>query len=135
MKFLKIGSLLNLTFFESIKDKKSETLFLPITKEQRTLIKSYFSDTNAFITYSGKNDDNYVLPNNVKANYGKGIISFYNTNGILKASVAYHSSVEDRVNLKAIPLLHYEIENVNHDSLNELKNQLSSTNTSKFKIK
>ncbi len=89
--------------------KKSEPQMVPLTDEQRKLIKKHFKSSNVDLKFGGP-DSKYVLELNAHASQGKGRISFRNEEGKLKASVAYHRSKSDVGNPKAIPLTHYDVD-------------------------
>ena len=99
---------------------------MPITAEQRAFIKQYFpTNHNADITWGRKDSGDYVLPDNVNVQYGKGLIAFLNIDGKLIASVAYHHNAQDRANPKATPLLHFEVPVNSGEDLEKLKANLS----------
>ena len=99
---------------------------MPITAEQRAFIKQYFpTNHNADITWGRKDSDDYVLPDNVTVHSGKGLINFINHDGKLIANVALHRNAEDRMNIKASPLLHFDITVNSGEDLEKLKSELA----------
>lgn len=105
---MKVKDILREGWFDRFR-KKPEPQMLPITDEQRAFIKRFFRESNADMRFAGPYSK-YVLELNVHAGHGKGRVSFRNEDGVLKASVAYHSSVEDRVNPRAMPLVYYNVD-------------------------
>ena len=108
---------------------------MPITDEQRAAIIQHFpTNHNANLKWGRKENDDYVLPDNVTVQFGKGIINFINYDGNLIASVAYYRSKEDRMNPKAIPipLTHFD-EPINSDKdLEQLKSNLVEGSLNEF---
>lgn len=110
--------------FDFLKKKslpKENTPLEEITPEERAFIKRHFANSNVDIKFG---DGRYVLPHNVSAHHGKGIIWFIKRNGKLEASVAYHASAADAGNPKAVPLLHFELKDISDAALEKLKSQL-----------
>jgi hypothetical protein len=106
---------------------------MPITDEQRAAIIQHFpTNHNANLKWGRKENDDYVLPDNVTVQFGKGIINFINYDGNLIASVAYYRSKEDRMNPKAIPLTHFD-KPINSDKdLEQLKSNLVEGSLNEF---
>lgn len=107
--------------FDVFKKKKEPTRD-PINSDERSLISKYFPQNNAKIVWDNGEP---VLPENVKAHYGKGILSFYKRDGQLKVSVAWHRSEEDRINPKATPLTHFDAQINSEQDLSNLKKKMS----------
>ena len=106
---------------------------MPITDEQRAAIIQHFpTNHNANLKWGRKENDDYVLPDNVNVQFGKSIINFINYDGNLIASVAYYRSKEDRMNPKAIPLTHFD-KPINSDKdLEQLKSNLVEGSLNEF---
>ena len=106
---------------------------MPITDEQRAAIIQHFpTNHNANLKWGRKENDDYVLPDNVTVQFGKSIINFINYDGNLIASVAYYRSKEDRMNPKAIPLTHFD-KPINSDKdLEQLKSNLVEGSLNEF---
>ena len=106
---------------------------MPITDEQRAAIIQHFpTNHNANLKWGRKENDDYVLPDNVTVQFGKCIINFINYDGNLIASVAYYRSKEDRMNPKAIPLTHFD-KPINSDKdLEQLKSNLVEGSLNEF---
>lgn len=117
---MKVQDILAEGIFDRFK-KKPAPKMLPITPEQRQLVKQYFPSGNVDTKYS---NGEYVLPLNVNTSHGKGRISFRNEDGTLKASVAYHASERDTNDMKAMPLTHYDVEINSEQDLRDLKASL-----------
>ena len=85
--------------------KKREPQMLPLTQEQRDFIKQFFSSHNADIKW-GKDGSEYVLPHNVRAVHGQGVLHFRNEEGQLMVSVEHYRNKADRNNRQVSPLVH-----------------------------
>lgn len=78
---------------------KRGILLLPITEEQRKLIRKHFQRSNVNIKYgSGE----YVLPYNVHAKYRGIELAFRNVDDVLYASVAHYRNLQH----SGIPMCH-----------------------------
>jgi hypothetical protein len=117
---MKVSEILNEGIFDAFK-KKPEPKMLPVSPEQRALIKQYFPAGNADTKYG---NGSYVLPLNVNTNHGKGRISFRNEDGVLKASIAYHGSEHDAINPRAMPVINYDVEINSPADMEKLKAEL-----------
>ena len=133
---MKIKQIVSEGIFDRFKKKQpAKPQRMPITDEQRAAIIQHFpTNHNANLKWGRKENDDYVLPDNVTVQFGKGIINFINYDGNLIASVAYHRSKEDRMNPKAIPLTHFD-EPINSDQdLEQLKSNLVEGSLNEFAL-
>lgn len=119
---MKLQDILAEGIFDRFK-KKPKPQMIPVTPEQRALIKQHFPDNNGSLRRSGPDSD-YVLPLNVKANYGHGEISFRNEDGQLIASVAFYPNVRDVGNPRVSPYGHYDVVIGNEHDTEKLKGEL-----------
>lgn len=105
--------------------KKQQPLskMMPLTVEQRQLIKKNFKSSNALEKY-GDEQSQYVLPFNANATHGKGTIAFRNESDVLIANVSYHASKEDALNPKVSPMASKDIIIKDQNDLDKLKSDL-----------
>jgi hypothetical protein len=80
---------------------------LPLTPDQRKLIKQNFKNSNVDVKYGGE-DSEYVLNFNANVVSGKGRISFRNEDGVLVAAIDHHDTHEDAIDPKVIPTTQYD---------------------------
>ena len=124
MKLLQELHKLNEGFFDFLKRKSPPAENAPleeIAPEERDFIRKHFNSSNVNVKFG---DGKYVLPTNVNARHGKGLVSFIKRNGKLEASIAYHRSKEDAWNPRKSPLVHFELKDISDETLTKLKSQL-----------
>jgi len=113
---------LNESILSLFKNKQTKPAKMsPLTDEQRKMIDDEFPNSNAFTTYGGGRDSEYVLPYNVNAKYGKGALDFRNENGTLIANVSYYGNKKDVLNTKMSPLTSKDSVIKSIDDLKKLK--------------
>jgi len=108
--------------FDFLKKKQpQEKKNLPLTEEQRDMIRKHFTSSNVDIKLDGKR---YALEYNVLAKYKRGQIYFRNEDGVLKASVGYYGSEREAQDSKAIPVIHLDRTIKNDADMKDLKAEL-----------
>lgn len=106
------------------KKKQNDPTYVPVTPEQRDLIKSVFADSNAHIKLTPNGD--YVLPYNVHARSGTAAIAFYSLDGQLMASVAHYRNA--RFKHTDRPVIHSDHAINSVADLEKLKDEISEGN-------
>lgn len=98
--------------------KAPEHNLLPITEEQRDLIRQHFKSSNVNIKYG---TGEYVIKMNVHAEHGKTSLAFYNDNGQLMCGIAHWGSLDDRLTKGRIPIMHTTHAINNPDDIEKIK--------------
>jgi hypothetical protein len=102
--------------------KKKEAKMLPLTKEQRDMIRKNFKSSNVDIKWS--KDGEYVITQNAKANHGLASIYFRNEDGVLKASVSHFRNKSEVSDPKVAPIEHTDEKAETQADIDKLKAML-----------
>ena len=121
MKFF--TSLINKMFVK--KDAEREFVLDPVTSSDRAFISKHIPQNNADITWSGKQDEKYVLPTNVTAYYGKGRINFFKHKGQLTADVGFYNSSYDAQHPHISPITIFEEKISTDEDMIKLKEMIA----------
>lgn len=87
------------------KDEPATAKYLPLTPEQRALIKRYFPRSNVDVRFGGA-DSKYVLPTNAHATYKNLRIAFRNEQGTLMASIGHYRNDSGPDDPNVSPVVH-----------------------------
>jgi hypothetical protein len=96
-----------------------------IDSRERSMIVRHFPFGNTLLTWSGKSDGAYVLPDSVRVTHGRGTVNFYKVDGQMKASAAVYRQGVNPSDPKTIPLIHIDRDVGGEDDLLWLKKLLS----------